>query len=61
MPLADLVDPPLTTVDIAAEQMSRQAAQLMLDTLREPQRVPTMLVLTPTLVVRRSTAAPPSR
>ena len=61
MPLADLVDPPLTTIDIAAEQMSRQAAHLMLDTLREPQRVPTMLVLTPTLVVRRSTAAPPSR
>ena len=61
MPLVDLVDPPLTTVDIAAEQMSRQAAQLMLDILREPKRVPTMLVLTPTLVVRRSTAAPPSR
>jgi len=61
MPLADLVDPPLTTIDISAEQMSRQAAYLMLDTLREPQRVPTMLVLTPTLVVRRSTAAPPSR
>lgn len=58
MPLVDLIDPPLTTVRIAIDQMSRQAAQLFMDLLREPLQQPSARVLTPELIVRRSTAAP---
>ncbi|HSV81622.1 MAG TPA: LacI family DNA-binding transcriptional regulator [Ramlibacter sp.] len=60
MPFLDLIDPPLTTVRVAADQMSRQSAQLLLELMREPQEPPSMRVLTPRLVVRGSTA-PPSR
>jgi len=59
MPLVDLIDPPLTTVRVAAEQMSRQAAQLLMELMGEPGQPPSMRVLTPTLVVRNSTAAAP--
>jgi LacI family transcriptional regulator len=60
MPLVDLIDPPLTTVRVAAEQMSRQAAQLLLDLLGTPGQAPVTRLLLPQLIVRRSTAAPPA-
>lgn len=56
MPLVDLIAPPLTTVRVAVDQMSRQAAQLFLDHLKTPEQAPSMRVLTPQLVVRGSTA-----
>ena len=55
MPLVDLIDPPLTTVHIELEQMSRQATALLLDRLRDPAEAPTTRVLMPKLVVRAST------
>ncbi|WP_137896230.1 LacI family DNA-binding transcriptional regulator [Ramlibacter sp. 2FC] len=58
MPLVDLIAPPLTTVRIATEQMSRQAAQLLLEHLKAPDEAPCTRVLSPRLVVRGSTAAP---
>jgi LacI family transcriptional regulator len=55
MPLVDLVDPPLTTIRIAVDQMSKQAAQMLMEQMEEPGLAPTMRVLMPTLVVRGST------
>jgi len=57
MPLVDLIAPPLTTVRIAVDQMSRQAAQLLLEHLKAPQQDPVTRVLSPKLIVRGSTAA----
>jgi LacI family transcriptional regulator len=59
MPLVDLIAPPLTTVRIAVDQMSRQAAQLLLEHLQAPDQAPSMRVLAPRLVVRASTAPAP--
>lgn len=56
MPLVDLIAPPLTTVRIAVDQMSRQAAQMLLEHMKAPQMETSMRVLTPRLVVRESTA-----
>ncbi|WP_198321126.1 LacI family DNA-binding transcriptional regulator [Azohydromonas aeria] len=59
MPLVDLIDPPLTTVRVAVEQMSRQAAALFLELLAEPALPVCTRLLMPALVVRASTAPPP--
>jgi LacI family transcriptional regulator len=58
MPLVDLIDPPLTTVRVAVEQMGRQAAQMLLDLLGTPTQGPVTRMLQPQLVVRGSTASP---
>ena len=58
MPLVDLIDPPLTTVRVAVEQMGAQGAALFLEHLRDPALPPSTRVLMPELVIRRSTAAP---
>ena len=55
MPMVDLIAPPLTTVRIAVDQMSKQAAQMLVEHIRDPGQEPTMRVLMPTLVVRSST------
>jgi LacI family transcriptional regulator len=55
MPFLDLIDPPLTTVRVAVDQMSRQSAQLLLELMREPHEPPSMRVLTPRFVLREST------
>jgi LacI family transcriptional regulator len=60
MPLVDLIDPPLTTVRVAVEQMSQQAAQLLLDLLKTPEQSAVTRLLLPRLVVRGSTALAPS-
>jgi LacI family transcriptional regulator len=57
MPLVDLIAPPLTTVRVAVDQMSRQAAQLLLEQMKTPDQDPVTRVLSPRLVVRESTAA----
>jgi LacI family transcriptional regulator len=58
MPLVDMLAPPLTTVRISHREMGREAAQLLLRNIREsPDVAACNVVLTPTLVVRGSTAA----
>jgi LacI family transcriptional regulator len=57
MPLVDLIDPPLTTVRVAVEQMGVQAAQMLLGLLPTPMQAPVTRMLVPRLVVRGSTAA----
>ena len=58
MPLVDLIAPPLTTVRVAVDEMARQAAQLLLEHMKMPTQTVSMRVLTPTLIVRESTAKP---
>jgi len=57
MPMVDLINPPLTTVHVAVEQKSDQAASLFLEHLANPALAPSTRVLMPSLVVRQSTAA----
>lgn len=56
MPLVDLVAPPLTTVHVEVEQMSRRAALMLVEHLRDREQPPSMHVLMPRLVIRASTA-----
>jgi LacI family transcriptional regulator len=58
MPFVDLIAPPLTTVHIAVDEMSREGARLLVDALRTPHAKPSTRVLAPRLVVRASTAPP---
>jgi LacI family transcriptional regulator, galactose operon repressor len=61
MPLVDMLQPPLTTVRISHREMGREAAQLLLRNINEASSLAARnVVLTPTLVVRGSTAAPKS-
>jgi LacI family transcriptional regulator len=59
MPYADKLNPPLTTVRIPHYAIGVEAAQLLLDRLRDPQRHTRSVLLPLTLVVRGSTAAAP--
>lgn len=58
MPMVDLLEPPLTTVRVAVDRMSHDAARLMVQALKERTNAPQAIVLPPDLVVRASTAAP---
>jgi LacI family transcriptional regulator len=60
MPLVDMLDPPLTSLRIQHLEMGRQAARLLLDHLHDPALAPVRITLTPELMVRGSTAVPPS-
>jgi LacI family transcriptional regulator len=57
MPLADMVEPPLTTIRIGPREMGRDAAQLMIARIQEPDAPVKRVVLSPSLVSRASTAA----
>lgn len=57
MPLVDVVDPPLTTVRIATEQMVRQSADLLLEHMADPDLDTCMRILHPRLIVRKSTGS----
>ena len=60
MPLLDKLQPPLTTIAIPHQQIGAEAARMLLESISEPDR-PSRSVLVPvTLVVRGSTAPPPS-
>jgi len=54
-------NPPLTTVAQPLERIGRRAVRLLLDSLNNPDRVPTRVVLDCCLVVRASTAPPAFR
>jgi LacI family transcriptional regulator, galactose operon repressor len=59
MPLVDMLNPPLTSLRIQHVEMGRQAARLLLDHIRDPASAPVRITLTPQLMVRGSTTAPP--
>jgi LacI family transcriptional regulator len=56
MPLADMVEPPLTTIRIGPREMGHDAARLMMARIQEPHAAVKRVVLSPSLVVRASTA-----
>jgi LacI family transcriptional regulator len=58
VPLADRLQPPLTTIRVAEYDLGRQAARLLLAHIDDPERVAETVVITPELIVRGSTAAP---
>lgn len=58
MPLMDLVAPALTSVRIEHRAMGREAAELLVQRMRRADASTRMVMLTPRLVVRGSTAAP---
>ncbi|MQA04173.1 MAG: substrate-binding domain-containing protein [Streptosporangiales bacterium] len=57
IPVMDKLKPPLTTVHIPQYEIGAEAARLLLEELREPDRPPRSVTLPLTLVVRASTAA----
>jgi LacI family transcriptional regulator len=58
MPLADMVEPPLTTIRIGPREMGHDAARLMIARIQEPDAAVKRVVLSPSLVERASTACP---
>jgi LacI family transcriptional regulator len=61
MPFLDKMNPPLTTVSIPHYEIGGEAARLLLDTIRDPDRHPRSVLLAPSLVLRGSTAPPARR
>ena len=60
MPFLDKLRPPLTTVSVPHQQIGEEAARLLLESIADPDR-PAKSVLFPlSMVVRGSTAPPPS-
>jgi len=57
---AESVDPPLTTVAQPLERIGRKAARLLFERLLFPNRQPVRVEMDFRLVVRRSTAPPPT-
>lgn len=58
MPLVDIMSPPLTTIRIAHREMGSEAAQLLLSEISGSAPLKRHIVLTPSLIVRGSTAPP---
>lgn len=58
LPLAELLDPPLTTIGQPTYEIGEQAARLLLDRLAGCDDPARHIVLTPTLRVRGSSAGP---
>jgi LacI family transcriptional regulator len=56
MPLMDVVSPPLTTIRIEHREMGRTAARLLTERIVSGSDEIRHVVLTPELVVRKSTA-----
>lgn len=56
MPFVDIVQPPLTTIHIPVAEMGRQAAQVLMENINGDGQTTTTRILTPSLVVRASTA-----
>jgi LacI family transcriptional regulator len=60
MPFAGWFNPPLTTIRIPHYEIGARAAELLLDQLRDPEVEPAQVLLEPELIVRESTAPPPT-
>lgn len=56
-PLAESVDPPLSSVRQPAEEMGREMTRLLLETIRRPGGAPRRVILDTRLVVRASSRA----
>ncbi len=56
MPFMDIVHPPMTTVRIQHAEMGLQAGQLLVELMEKPISSVRQVVLSPELVIRRSTA-----
>ena len=54
-PLSQLIDPPLTVVDIDVHEMGRQAASILLKKIKNPALQVQSFVTLPSLIVRSST------
>jgi LacI family transcriptional regulator len=60
MPYSERFSPPLTTVHISQYELGSMAARLLLETINDPGRPIETQLAPPELVVRGSTAAPPT-
>lgn len=58
MPFLDKLRPPLTTVAVAHHQIGQEAARMLLESFTETDRPARSVLLSPTLVIRGSTAPP---
>lgn len=58
MPLLDKLRPPLTTVAVPQQQIGAEAARMLLESIKEPDRPARSVLLPVSLVVRGSTAPP---
>lgn len=56
MPLAELFDPPLTTLQVPKQQMGRTAVSLLASVMNEPPETAVKVTFGANLIVRRSTA-----
>ena len=59
MPFADRFNPPLTSVRLPHREIGAAAADLLLEALADADTPPRQILLSPSLVVRDSTASPP--
>lgn len=58
MPLAELFDPPLTTLRVPKRQMGQAAVSLLAAIIREQPEAPLRITVGTNLILRRSTASP---
>jgi LacI family transcriptional regulator len=58
VPWMEMVDPSITVVDQPTVEMGRCAARLLLERIEDPAGPPRIECLQPSLILRRSTAAP---
>ncbi len=57
-PLSQLIDPPLTVVDIDVNEMGRQAASILVKKIKNPELHIQSFLTLPTLIIRSSTRNP---
>lgn len=57
MPLADLVNPSITSVSVPFEEIGVQAAKMLVQEINDPWKSKQRLLMSPHLVVRKSTAS----
>ena len=53
-PLASLIDPPLTTIQQPLEHFGQQAANILIDSIKETNHKPVEICITPELIQRES-------
>jgi LacI family transcriptional regulator len=54
-PLSQLIDPPLTVIDIDVHEMGKQAASILLRIIKNPALQVQSFVTLPNLIIRSST------
>ncbi|MBT2573871.1 LacI family DNA-binding transcriptional regulator [Bacillus sp. ISL-51] len=59
--LAEMVDPPLTTMAQPIHEMGRRVVQLLIDEIQGKKKTKSKIILSPELVVRQSTAPAKTR